>query len=274
MEAVETIMVVVAWDIHPSYLKAIRSPRNWRGIFRHKFRRSINWKRAQHQKLLAKNRASAPFVDIPEPYVISSSFEDSREFFHSFGYAYIPQFFSNDFHLEVMAAWPELPFFRMGSDPSKSYDRGPTWSNTDSKVIPGVSPNFYACLQAVTSKWFSERVTRYCADGIPRFCSSLGSSWARVGSHLLPHKDNAAKHGHNTVVNFVIFVDGTSPAIESGGTSLFRSNLYSDPLLIPSSLKNTAIIYGTGQQLHHGFPRLGLGKYSKRIIAQFSPIKS
>jgi hypothetical protein len=266
-------MIVVAWDIHPSYLKAVRSPRNWRGILRHKFRRLINWKRSRQERIVSRRQVSAPIPFSAETDSITSSFEESKDFFHSFGYAYISNFFSDEFHQQVLASWPELPFFRMGSDPSKSYDRGPTWCD-ESRRTPGVSPTFYYCLQAIASRWFSERVNRYCADGIARSCSSLGSSWARVGSHLLPHKDNAAKHGDNTVVNFIIFVDGTSPAIDSGGTSLFRSNLYSDPLLIPSSLKNTAIIYGTGQQFHHGFPRLKMRKYSKRIIAQFAPMNS
>jgi hypothetical protein len=262
----------MAWDIHPEYLRAIRGPRNWRGIYRHKLRRLINWKRSKQQKSIVRERVKLPLTSNLGSHVVSSSFEQTKEFFNSFGYAYIPDFFLPDSYSKVLAAWPELPFFRIKADPSKSYDRGPTLSDFETQRILGVSPNFYACLEYIASKWFCQRVSNYCADGIPRVCSSIGSSWARVGSHLLPHKDNAAKHGDDTVVNFIIFVDGSSPAIHSGGTSLFRSNTYVDPVLIPSTLRNSALVYGTGRQLHHGFPRLKMRKYSKRIIAQFSPI--
>jgi len=264
----------MAWDIHPDYLRAIRSPLNWRGIFRHKLRRLINWKRSQQRKAIAKHPRNTPLVSRLGSCTVSASFEQTKEFFHSFGYAYIPDFFLPDSYTKVLAAWPELPFFRMLADPSKSYDRGPTLPDNETDWILGVSPNFYACLQDIASDWFCERVSNYCADGVPRVCSGVGASWARVGSHLLPHKDNAAKHGNDTVINFIIFVDGSTPAIHSGGTSLFRSNLYSEPILIPSTLRNSALVYGTGRQFHHGFPRVKMRKFSKRIIAQFSPMKN
>lgn len=262
----------MAWDIHPDYLRELRGPRNWRGIYRHKLRRLINWKRSQQQKAIAKQRRNTPLVCNLSSHIVSNSFEQTKEFFNNFGYAYIPDFFIPDSYSKVLAAWPELPFFRVAADPSKSYDRGPTLSDIETQRILGVPPNFYACLQDIASSSFCERVSNYCPDGIPRFCSSISSSWARVGSHLLPHKDNAAKHGDDTVINFIIFVDGSTPAIHSGGTSLFRSNTYASPVLVPSTLRNSALVYGTGRQFHHGFPRLKMRKYSKRIIAQFSPI--
>lgn len=261
----------MAWDIHPKYLRGLRQPQNWRGIIRHKLRKQINWKRSQQQRVYSRRRYHLVKYSSPSSDVISSSFESSADFFRHHGYAYIPDFFSNDFHQLIRTSWPELHFFRLGSDPSKSYDKGPGWTDVDSERIPGISSDFYRGLEAIASGWFEERVSQFCGDGIDRVNSSLASAWARVGSHLLPHKDEAARYGLNTVINFIIFIDGTSPSLQSGGTSLFSSNLYSDPFLIPASLKNSALVYGTGQQLHHGFPRVGARKFSKRIIAQFAP---
>lgn len=261
----------MAWDIHPKYLRSLRHPQNWRGILRHKLRKPINWKRAQQQRVSSRRRHHVANFSSPSSDVISSSFESSADFFRQHGYAYIPNFFSNDFHQSIRNSWPGLHFFRLGSDPTKSYDRGPGWTEVESERIAGISPEFYRGLEAVASGWFEERVFRFCGDDIDRVNSSLACAWARVGSHLLPHKDEVARHGANTVINFIIFIDGTSPSLQSGGTSLFSSNLYSDVFSVPVSLRNSALVYGTGQQYHHGFPRVGAKKFSKRIIAQFSP---
>jgi hypothetical protein len=69
----------------------------------------------------------------------------------------------------------------------------------------------------------------------------------------------------------VIFVDGSTPVESSGATSIYATNSYEKPIFIPTSLTNTALVYETGRFIYHGFPKVGRGKFSKRLIAQYSP---
>jgi len=207
------------------------------------------------------------------PDAITAEFDAQKAHFEEHGWAYVPQFFSTDIHRALLAAWPDLAHFSIGANPIKSYDKGPAWSGGSiGEFRQGIDPDFYLGFLSLLSQDFGNRVSRFCKDGVPRVNSSLGSAWARTGSLLLPHIDDVWRFGQGAVVNFVIFVDGTSPVERSGATAIYATNTFSEPIFIPPNLTNTALVYETGRMIYHGFPQVGRGNFSKRIIAQYSPV--
>jgi hypothetical protein len=262
----------MAIEINEALLAAVRKPSNWRGILRHKTRRCINASRSLRRATPLQRFGLDQLTIELTGTEISYEFESQRDLFKQQGFAFIPNFFRKDLYEKVLLAWPKLAYFEMRADPSKSYDRG-----IDAILHPrgtglvGIHSDFYLAFLALASRSFEQRVGDFCSDGLQRYNSSLAASWARAGSHLLPHMDNASRHGSSAVVNFVVFIDGTQPPFWSGGTSIFRTNTFDEPIMIPPTLKNSALVYETGQKFFHGFPRLASGKFSKRLIAQYSP---
>lgn len=264
----------MAFNLNPALVLGLKSAKNWRGLARHRFRAHIN--------LIRSGLKSSDNVKHNEIFGItnrqqirdgiSQNFEAQSEHFREHGWAYIPDFFSKDIHHAILAAWPLLRYFTVGSDPTKSYDKGPRWSEGNRRdLCKGINPNFYLGFECLLDETFEARVTQFCDDGIRRVNSSLASAWARSGSLLLPHIDDVWQFGRGAVLNFVIFVDGTTPVARSGATAIYATNDFTKPIFVPPNLSNTALVYETGRFIYHGFPMVGRRKFSKRLIAQYSP---
>lgn len=203
---------------------------------------------------------------------ISREFESQATHFRNHGWAYVPKFFSEEVHRRLLESWPSLFHFSVGSDPTKSYDKGPRWpGGVTGEISTGIHSDFYLGFHALASVEFQNRVSAFCDDGVKRVNTSLASAWARAGSLLLPHIDDVWQFGRGAVINFVIFIDGTKPVTMSGATAIYKTNDFSHPIFIPPDLTNTALVYETGRFIYHGFPRVGSEKFSKRLIAQYSP---
>lgn len=263
----------MAFDVSPALVLQLKSLGNWRGVLRHRLRNQINFLRSRSQARLSgsfrllKHHSNAPTDAITEKFDIQSGH------FKEHGWAYIPQFFSTDLHRAILSAWPDISHFTVGANPIKSYDKGPSWSGGDiGEFRQGIHPDFYLGFLALRSHTFASRISQFCDDGIPRVNSSLGSAWARTGSLLLPHIDDVWRFGQGAVINFVIFVDGSEPVARSGATAIYATNTYEKPIFIPPNLRNTALVYETGRLIYHGFPYVGRGNFSKRLIAQYSPV--
>jgi hypothetical protein len=203
--------------------------------------------------------------------LISNCLEAQARHFCEHGWAYLEDFFSSKVYEDILQGWRSRRYFSMKADLAKSYDRGPRWTPKNPRVERGIDQRFYSGFVALAQPEFATRVEAFVGDNQPRHCSSTGSAWARSGHHLLPHVDNASRHGALAVINFVIFVDGRRPSIKSGGTSTFQDNTFDRPVCVPTTLQNSAIVYGTGISVFHGFPKVGFRKFSKRIVCQFSP---
>lgn len=262
----------MAFDINPTLVLRLKSLSNWRGLVRHRLRKQINFVRSRN--IARKSSRSPQLYSNPNAPsdAIADEFDRQTAHFNEHGWAYIPQFFSTDVHRAILSAWPKLSHFSVGSDPTKSYDKGPSWSEGKvGEFRQGIEPDFYLGFLSLVSRDFENRVSRFCNDGISRVNTGLGSAWARTGSLLLPHIDDVWRFGQGAVINFVIFVDGSVPVAHSGATAIYSTNTYQEPIFIPPSLTNTALVYETGRMIYHGFPRVGRGNFSKRLIAQYSP---
>ncbi len=264
----------MAFNINPALVLALKSPKNWRGVLRHRLRRQINSVRSRRQRATGTSNleslSGSSRFNLDRG--ITDAFETQAEHFAKNGWAYITDFFTDEIYHAILTAWPPISSFTVGSDPTKSYDKGPNWSGgLAGGMSAGVQADFYLGFQALLTMNFQTRVSQFCGDGVTRVNSGLGSAWARSGSLLLPHIDDVWQFGRGAVINFVIFIDGSEPALSSGATAVYSSNTFEKPIFIPPKLTNTALVYETGRFIYHGFPRVGRGKFSKRLIAQYSP---
>lgn len=264
----------MAFNINPTLVLALKSRKNWRGVLRHRLRRQINSVRSRRQRGIGTSNlesfSGSSRFDLDRG--VTDAFEKQAEHFAKNGWAYITDFFTDEIHHAVLTAWPPISSFTVGSDPTKSYDKGPNWSGgLAGGISAGAQADFYLGFQALLTTNFQTRVSQFCGDGVTRVNSGLGSAWARSGSLLLPHIDDVWQFGRGAVINFVIFIDGSEPALSSGATAVYSSNTFEKPIFIPPKLTNTALVYETGRFIYHGFPQVGRGKFSKRLIAQYSP---
>ena len=261
----------MAHDINQRLLREIRRPSNWRGIIRHKLRRQINaTRRARRKKVPGADFQGAPSTPTSVAGV-SDRFEHGKAHFREHGWAYIEDFFSDSMHSTILGNWPDLCWFELKANPSKSYDFGPHWTKRQKNRVIGIGEAFYSGFDCLSSEEFARRVSEFCGDGVRRATGGPHAVWARPGSHLLPHLDDVSVFG-NSIVNFVIFIDGSSPSLSSGGTSFFATNTFDQPLFVPRTLRNSALVYSTGASVYHGFPKVARGKFSKRIIVNFQPV--
>ena len=117
------------------------------------------------------------------------------------------------------------------------------------------------------SSQFSESVTELCGDGVERACYSIVCSRASSGSILIPHKDTVAGSTSNdreNFINIIFFVDANGPeGAELGATGIYRDNQFAEPILIPPTLKNSALIYKSSADFFHGFPKGRMFKPTK-----------
>lgn len=264
----------MAFNINPGLVLALKSPQNWRGVLRHRFRYQINSARMRRQRgagsKITEWTSGRSRFDLNRG--VTEELERQAKHFAENGWAYVTDFFTEEIHRAVLAAWPPISSFTVGSDPTKSYDKGPKWSSDQAGgTSAGVQADFYLGFEALLTVEFQTRVSKFCGDGVTRVNSGLGSAWARPGSLLLPHIDDVWQFGRGAVINFVVFIDGSEPSANSGATAIYSTNTFDQPIFIPPKLLNTALVYETGRFIYHGFPQVGRGKFSKRLIAQYSP---
>lgn len=260
----------MAHGISPVLLRRLKHPSNWRGILRHKFRRLINAKRRRQRRNACRHSYQGHSVQ-SESKQVTDGLEEVADHFRSHGWAFVDNFFDGSFHRRLVNSWPGLEWFYLKDNPSKSYDFGPSWSKRLHQRDDGIAQDFYDAFEALSTHEFCNRITEFCGDGIVRATGGPTAVWARTGAHLLPHLDDVSRFGQS-VINLIVFVEGTSPAFKSGGTSLFHTNTYDKILFAPPSITNTALLYSTGVPIYHGFPPLGRGKFSKRIIVNYQSL--
>jgi len=258
----------MAVDFDPALVSWVKSPGNLWGIARHISAGPISVIRRVRSRV---ERGSPLQESSPEPSLISQTEFKTRHNLKSQGWGYIDEFFSIETHQNLLKHWPRLSDFKApGSDWMKSYDTSTIgMSREDYPNFPEPEGFISSIFRLLFSEQTARLVTALADDGVPRFAMNASLSWARHHHYLLPHRDSNSEDNRRWV-NFIIFVDGASPALKSGGTSFFRTNTFEDVLFSPHSLKNTAVYYDTRATFYHGFPPVRWGGFSKRIICNFA----
>ena len=90
-------------------------------------------------------------------------------------------------------------------------------------------------------------------------------------SYLIPHVDGIGKY-LNSAYNFIYFLDGNNKNTAlSGATGIYKDNNFKEPLIIPSTLKNSLLIYESTEIFYHGFDftKMPNDVYRKTVNFQF-----
>lgn len=205
--------------------------------------------------------------------------EDTRKKFGGFGYVFVPDIFATASHLELVTNFPSKRFLNPKSDPIKSYDFGFRYLANQGEPFNeirniGRFPTLSSLYEMLLSSQFSESVTELCGDGVERACYSIVCSRASSGSILIPHKDTVAGSTSNdreNFINIIFFVDANGPeGAELGATGIYRDNQFAEPILIPPTLKNSALIYKSSADFFHGFPKMDRRTSRITVNAQFA----
>jgi hypothetical protein len=187
------------------------------------------------------------------------------------GYCFVENLFYESSLTELIQSWPSRIYFYPSGTILKSYDFGFKWvrGNPLPKYFSKHS-GLQSLFNFVKSENFSHLITEFCGDGIERSAFSFLASWATSGSGLIPHVDGISeRQGGDTFLNIILFIDASGNPEDCGGTTIYEKNDYEKPLLVPTTLKNSALIYKSDQQIYHGFKPMKKNTYRWTINVQF-----
>lgn len=192
-------------------------------------------------------------------------------------YVFLENFLDTSSHKLLSENFPSKFFFKHKNDPTKFYYSGfeyltGRYLNHDKKLI-----DCFAYLKSyyeyILSEEFKKNLTLLFDDrnfSYDYSVLSINCTFAEYRSFLIPHKDTAFLGRDESVVhNFIHFIDGNDKILRnSGATSLYLDNEFKKEVLVPSSLKNSLLIYNTKANLFHGFNFMEKKSFRKAIAFQ------
>ena len=207
-----------------------------------------------------------------------SSLKNVYHEFQKNKYAFGEDLIRDSYLVRLLSDWPPIYFFKPHTSIYKSYDTCFFISDSEWKKDTKFSlkkikkfPLLNNLYKIVSSNEFANAITQLCDDEIERFCYSFLVTQASEGSGLIQHMDGVADMDiGSSFLNLIIFLDGTDPPIESGGTSIYSSESPESLISSPQTLKNSFLIYKSAAKLFHGFPPMKKGKKRKALLVQFA----
>ncbi len=186
-------------------------------------------------------------------------------------FIFIENFFNDISYKQVLKYWPNINFFSQSSNILKSYSTG--FSDMSDKKF-----NYYLGLKNlftfIKSPDFERLINKLLKfENKKYFNYSIGLSMVGDNSYLAPHIDGVQTEKSKTY-NFIFFIDGNNDnPLLSGGTGLYSDNNFEKPIFVPTTLKNSVLIYNSTSEFYHGFNFTNLNKkiYRKTINFQFFP---
>lgn len=204
-----------------------------------------------------------------------------RNNYNSNGFFYIDNFLDYNFYDNLKKNWPHKSFFYEADTPNKNYSfsfkycsdkKFHKYMNMKNGEVRNLNyffflKKFYAFL--INSPKMEKFIKNFTnTNGYKLY--SIAASIAKEKSYLIPHFDTV-KSDINTeaMLNFIFFIDGADNPIDSGGTGIYSDNEFKTPLLIPKSLKNSAIVYNSKNNFYHGFNIMKKNTFRHAITFQF-----
>ena len=183
-------------------------------------------------------------------------------------FTFINDFFTDSSHKSLLENWPNINFFSQSSNILKFYSRGFTkFNNFDNQELKKI----FLFLKSSEFEKFINQLLQFEMKDYYNY--SIGLSLAGNNSYLVPHIDGLQNTKSKTY-NFIFFIDGndSDPSL-SGATGLYSDNNFEKPFFIPSTMKNSVLIYNSTSEFYHGFNFTRLQKkiYRKTINFQFFP---
>ena len=192
--------------------------------------------------------------------------------FREHGWLFVEDFLPNDLYLRLASDWPSTRWFQPlnSSEVSKTYDSA-FKIYVKSKPDELVSKALHHIYRFFSSREFESQITALSVDSESMQCywlTTINSYW---GSGLAPHRDtpDIDSSGRDRRINIIYFVDSNGEGWEAGGTAILATNNFSEPVFIPTRLKNSLLIYETGAPFFHGFPPIKFGKFRRVLTAHY-----
>lgn len=193
------------------------------------------------------------------------------------GYCYLENFINEDTYINLKNDWPDKVFFYEADSPEKNYNFAFRYCvNKQKTIYPKremdnmkyffTHQNFYYDLE--NSKELEYLLKKITKKSNYKFYSAA-SSYAKEGSYLAPHMDTVYNLKNTQMLNIIFFVDGGEEPSKSGGTGIYADPDFERPLLIPKTLKNSALIYNSKNEFFHGFDIMIENSFRKAITFQF-----
>ena len=103
------------------------------------------------------------------------------------------------------------------------------------------------------------------------YCYSIACTTSWPKSFLAPHVDSISiEENYKNTINCIHFIDGNDEEIEySGATGIYEDNEFQKKIFLPSSLKNSVLIYNSKINFYHGFDIMKKNTFRKAIGFQF-----
>ena len=198
-------------------------------------------------------------------------------------FIFLENFIDINFYNKLLNDFPNKMYFKHKNDPTKFYYWGfeylseipnKKYLNFDGQLISKFAfvEKYY---NFILSDLFRENFKKLiqCKDTKLKFffkVLSINATYADGSSFLIPHKDSAYLSDKSELVhNCIHFIDGNDANIEkSGGTGLYLDNQFQKKVLIPSTLKNSLLIYNTKANLFHGFNFVNKNSFRKAFAFQ------
>lgn len=208
--------------------------------------------------------------------------ENFKKSYEKYGYFYLDKLFEEAFYKKLNNNWPDNSFFYQPDTPNKNYAFSfkycsdvklqKNYMNMKNGKVRNIE--YFSYLESLYDflinssdmKNFIENFTG--KKGFKLY--SIAASIAFEKSFLTPHYDTVIYDNKTPVMlNIIYFVDGSDDPINSGGTGIYSDNNFENPLLIPKSLKNSAIIYNSKSSFFHGFNIMKKNNFRRAITFQF-----
>ncbi len=206
-----------------------------------------------------------------------------REQFNSEKYTFIKDFFCTDTYNKICDSFPHEVFFNYPKDGTKFYSwsdesrwiRGrnnTTYTASNGKQFFELYPTLKNLYDFLDSSEMSEKV-KIITNSRDAELSSIAITRAQEGSFLSPHLDTIGenrKAGDKVMCNIIYFLlaGGSSPE-HSGGTGLYLDNEFNNPIFIPTTMRNSALIYDGVEQFYHGYDLMAPGSFRWAMVFQF-----
>lgn len=183
-------------------------------------------------------------------------------------YAYIENFFSEEFFKYVIDNWPKKYLFRPPFGLDKFYDTGFVFKKNE-KVNLGTDK--ISWLKDLYKFFNSDKFVKALKEfsNFDLYFESSGLNQTRTGSYIALHLDDVDKDDKLFgSLNCIIILDSSETGC-CANLSLGKSNRWEDIYFKSPNKKNSALIYRIGSYHYHGFKPVKKNEYRKALNVRF-----
>ena len=190
------------------------------------------------------------------------------------GYVFIENFFDEETYNSLKNYFPEFYNFKHSMNPLKNYFSSYSFVKDKRMNIPSKSSNFTynRLFEFIKSTKFENLFNSFINSDKEYILHSFMLTYKKENSYLIPHQDGTINLKFDNY-NFIYFLDGNNRDIFfSAGTGIFKDNEFKKPLMLPTNLKNSCIIYNTSNlnDFYHGFDIVKKNCFAKVFTIEMS----